>query len=50
MNDAERKVSAPPVSKSRHIDVISSGRPGFVNRGVSLPFCLYRNQSRYESQ
>jgi hypothetical protein len=43
-----RKVLPAVPSKSRHIDCLSSGRPDFTSRGVSAPFCLYRNQSRYE--
>ena len=48
MSSATSSVKVP-VSRSRHIDVISSGRPRFVNKGISLPYCLYRNQSRYEN-
>jgi hypothetical protein len=43
-----RKVLPAVPSKSRHVDCLSSGRPDFTSHGVSVPFCLYRNQSRYE--
>ena len=42
------KVPHVQVSRSRHIDTLCSGRPRFMCTGVSLPFCLYRNQIRYE--
>ena len=35
-------------SRSRHIDSISSGSPRFVTTNSSRPFCIYRNQTRYD--
>jgi hypothetical protein len=43
----QRAFEALP-SKSRHVDFISSGNPQFVATISSHPFCIYRNQTRYD--